>query len=450
MKRYFIIFFLVGGGRVWANPVSLDLATVERETLAHSPRLASTRETAQSAAEQAGAQRSRLWPVVGLDGSYRYLTEVPTFQASPLSPSIEMGDHTNYSFGPSINWLAWDSGAIQNTAKGLTQQASARTQEVHSIEDQLLLTARWDLFQVQGTAERLRLLAEALRLAQAQREDVGLRTKAGAASRQDLLQAETEVLSRRREFREAQTAFAGALRNLFALMGTKDPFDLSRPLPEDLAAHRPKDVPSPSLTLVLSSPNTLRATFAPAADRPFDPARPEIMSLKLQADAARSSARAVRAGHWPTLQLAAKSSRDYPNGPVQQEINQNQVGAVARWSLFEGGRVIREVQAQESLARATEERRRQREEDLHRDWQRAREQLAGFMEEEIINRESIEQRRRLAELIYDTYKLGRATFLEVQAANLGLVQAQVQSVKNEVDILSQLALLASLTTEATP
>lgn len=450
MKKSVLIVLFMGVQAAWGEPVTLDLASVERQTLAHSPRLASTRESARSAADQAGAQRSRLWPVFGLEGSYRYLTEVPTFQASPVSPAIEMGDNTNYSFGPAISWMAWDSGAIRNSAKALDQQASARTQEIKATENQLLLSARRALFQVQGTAEGLRLLADALRLAQAQREDVGIRAKAGAASRQDLLQAETEVLSRRREFREMQTAFAVVLRSLFALVGSKDAYDLSRPLPEDLAARRPKGVLPPSLTLVLSSPNSLRATFAPAADRPFDMARPEIVSLAFQADAARASARAARAGHWPTFQLAARSSRDYPNGPVQEEIHQNQVGAVARWPLFEGGRVPQEVQAQESLARAADDRRRQTEEDLIRDWRKAKDQLAGFLEEEEMNRESVEQHRKLAGLVYDAYKLGRATFLEVQAANLGMTQAQVQSVKNEVEILSQLALLASLTSEVTP
>jgi hypothetical protein len=48
-------------------------------------------------------------------------------------------------------------------------------------------------------------------------------------------------------------------------------------------------------------------------------------------------------------------------------------------------------------------------------------------------------------MVYDSYKLGRATFLEVQAANLGLLQDQVKLVKTEVDILSQLAVLSSLT-----
>lgn len=437
-------------GFAWGETLTLDLTTAEKETLAHSPRLAAARESARGAAFQAGAQRSRLWPAIGVEGYYRYQTEVATLRPSPMAPAVELGDNPNYSVGPAVNWLAWDSGAIRYSARALAGQASARAEDVRATENQLLLAARRGLFQVQGTAERLRLLADALILAQAQRDDVDVRTNAGAASRQDLLQAETEVLTRRREFREAQTAFAVTLRDLLALMGSTAQQDLTRPLPADLAARRPKGVPSPSATIVLSSPNVLRSTFAPAAGRPFDAGRPEIVALALQSSAAKDSARAERAGHWPTLQLAAKVSRDYPNGPVHEEITQKQAGAVARWPLFEGARVTREVRAKESLAQAAEDRRRQTEEDLLRDWRRAREQLAGFEEEELIIQESVEQRRRLAQLIYETYQLGRATFLEVQAANLGLLQEQVQAVRAEVEILSQLALLSSLTTEGTP
>ena len=288
-------------------------------------------------------------------------------------------------------------------------------------------------------------MADGLRLGQAQRNDVRVRTKAGAASQQDILQAETEVLSRRTQFREAQTAFAVSLRDLLSLMGSREDHDLSRPLPRDLTGHLPAEIPAPSLMIELAPPSALRPRFAPAAGLPFDPARPEVLSYRLQSNAARQSAQAARAGHGPTLQLAAKTSLDYPNGPVHEQINQNSAGAVARWPLFEGNRVVHEVQGQESLARASDEKRQQVEENLYRDWQRARDQLAGLTEEEEINKESVDQQRRLAQMVYDSYTLGRATFLEVQAANLGLLQDQVQSVKTEVDILSQLAILSSFT-----
>jgi outer membrane protein TolC len=445
MRRLFLLLPLLSHLAWGVETLTLELASIEEETLAHSPLLAATRQVAQGAEDQTHAQRSRLWPVLSVDGSYRYQTEVPTIKVNPLSPGIELGDNPNYSIGPALAWLAWDSGAIKNSAKALSHQAAAREQDVRATENQLRLAARVGVFHVQGSAERLRLLADGLRLAQAQRNDVRVRTQAGAASRQDLLQAETEVLSRRTQFREAQTALAIEIRSLLALSGAVGNFDLARPLPADLAAHRPESIPAPTLSIVLESPTGLRARFASVSDRPFDPARPEIISLGHQAEAARKSAQVARAGNGPTLQLAAKTSLDYPNGPVHEEINQKTVGAVARWSLFEGNRVAHEVRGQESLARASEEKRQQMEEDLVRDWQRARDRLAGLTEGETLNKESVDQQRRFSLMVYDSYTAGRATFLEVQAANLGLLQDQVRLVITQVDILTQLAVLSSLT-----
>lgn len=293
-------------------------------------------------------------------------------------------------------------------------------------------------------------MADGLRLAQAQRDDVRVRNQAGAASRQDLLQAETEVLARRREFREVQTALAMGVRDLLTLMGQGKTLDLARPLPESLATLRPEGVPEPTLILSLPATASLRAEFAPAADRLFDSARPELVSLSLEAEAARFAARAAKAGHGPSVQLLAKTSRDYPNGPVHEVITQNTFGAVARWPLFEAGRVTRQVKEQEALARSTDNRLRQTEDNLWRDWQRARDRLAGLLEEAGYERDSVRERERLAKLVYDAYRAGQTPFLEVQAANLGLLQAQSQSVITEVNILSQLALLRSLSTEVTP
>jgi hypothetical protein len=134
----------------------------------------------------------------------------------PFLPGVELGDNPNYSVGPAMTWLAWDSGAVRNSAKSLSSQAIRHDSGGLSPRKTNFAWRSVELFQVQGTAERLRLLADGLRLAQAQRNDVLVRTKAGAASQQDLLQAETEVLSRRTQFREAQTAFAVAIRDLLA------------------------------------------------------------------------------------------------------------------------------------------------------------------------------------------------------------------------------------------
>jgi outer membrane protein TolC len=449
MKRALFVLSLLRG-IAWGETLTLDLATVEQNTLRHSPSLRATQEIYSASAFSAAAQSAQLSPTLGIEGYYRHQSEVPSFRASPASPLVELGDNENYSVGPAINWLLWDSGAIRRSVAALNQQSLARTQDIRATENQLILNARLHFFQIQGMAEGLRLFADALRLALAQENDVRIRYQAGSASRQELLQAETEVLARRREFRKAQTSLAGTIRDLLTLMGTGDDVDLSHPLPENVNNQRPAGIPLPSLVLAIPAPSLVRPRLEGLIDRPFDDTRPEILSLAFQAQAARDSAQAVKAGHGPSLQVSAKTSLDYPNGPLHEQINQNAIGAMARWSLFEGGRIKKETREQEALARSAEERRRQTEEDLRRDWQRAREHLIGFKEEEAIAAQSIERHEKLAKLVYESYLAGQNPFLEVQAANLGLLNAHVQSVTIEVNILSQLARIASLTTEGTP
>jgi len=53
----------------------------------------------------------------------------------------------------------------------------------------------------------------------------------------------------------------------------------------------------------------------------------------------------------------------------------------------------------------------------------------------------------LAGLVYESYKAGRSTFIEVQSANLRELEAKVQSAKTDVQILIQLAVLSSLSKE---
>jgi len=50
----------------------------------------------------------------------------------------------------------------------------------------------------------------------------------------------------------------------------------------------------------------------------------------------------------------------------------------------------------------------------------------------------------LARLTYKSYKAGTVRFLEVQTANLQALDAKIQSVSNNVQLLMQLSVLSSL------
>ena len=425
-----------------AQELTLPLAEAEASAVAGSPQLAAQADLETAAASRARAQNGRRAPALSLDGTFRYLSEIPAFRPTPLAPPVEMGDHRNYSLGPTLAWTAWDSGALRSSVQSFSALAAARTNDRVGAERRLRLSVQLTYFQVRGSLERLRLVADALRLAQAQHADIDLRRRAGAASREDALKAHGEVLARRRTLREAQTELAGDLRDLQALANPSANTDLTRPWPRGV--DRPADVPVPSITVALDDEAALFARFEPAIDLAFDARHPDLESLADQARAADRAAAGLRAGHGPAVVLSARSSRDYPNGPVHETITQNSAGANLRWSLFEGGRAVREAEEQASLARAARDRRRQTENDLRREWAKARDRWTGAREETELNRAAVQERTELARLTYDAYRAGRTPFLEVQSANLQLLDAQTALARSRLAELTQLAVLESL------
>lgn len=431
------------------EPDVLALTHCVEVALARSPGLAAADAVRAAADQKAHGLRAQGAPKFFLDGQVRRLSEVPILKPSPLAPAVEMGDNLNYSFGPQAQWQLWDSGVRRHAAAGLTALAAARAAEGEAAAKDVRWSVRRAYFQIMGAAERLRSVAEVLRLAQAQREDVRLRKDAGTASRQDWLQSEAEALGRLREFREAQAELGSALRALFLL--TRDPApDLLRPLPRDLSRHRPAEIPPPTFIFESESVATLREALEPATRRAFDAAAPDLRAGALSARAAREAAASVRSGRGPVVLLQARSSRDYPNGPVHEAVQQNTLGASARWSLFEGGRSVREAAEQDSLARAADARRAQTQDERQAAWAQARDRLAGLVEEEEVQTRLIDRRRDIAETIYDAYQAGRASYLEVETANTTLLNARVQGARLTVDILTHLAWLDRLSSPEAP
>lgn len=437
-RRWKSLFLLGATGTFAAAVRALTLDECVAAALDRSPALVAADAVRAAAEARADSLRAQGVPKLSLDAQWRHLAVVPAFKPSPFAPAVEMGDNTNYSFGPQALWSVWDSGQRRRAAAGLSHQAAARAAERDALENELRWSVRRAYFQAMGAAERIRSVAEVLRLAEAQREDIRLRRDAGAASRQDWLQSEAEALGRRREFNEAQADLAAALRALFLLTRSPAP-DLRRPLPRDVAERRPSDVPAATFVFESDDPAALRARLADAARRPFNTDAPDLRAADLAARAAREAAASVRAGRGPSVQLLARASRDYPNGPVKESIRQNTLGATARWSIFEGGRSLRDAAEQDALAAAAAARLDQTGEDRRFAWAQARERLASLSEEEDIQRRLVDRRREIAEVVYDSYKAGRASYLEVESANTTFLNARVQSARLTVEILTQLA-----------
>lgn len=424
--------------------LELTLKTVQADALARSEHLKAADSEVQGANARGDSQHALLWPRLSFDASYRYVTEVPEIRL-PTS-TMAMGDHHNYSVGLMLNWTLFDGGAIWNTWRGAKTLAASKGEEARMARRQVLLASKLAYYRVQLGIEQQRLVANSLKLAEAQHSDIAKRLKAGTSSRIDWLSAHREVLSLRLQFRNSQGELGSVLRDLFALTHPKDTYDTSSPLDVRLEAQGLDDVFEPTL-IVKAEP--LEALLATTKDQFTLTVKqhPQVQALAFQADAMQRTADGIRGNLWPKLMASVKSSFDYPNGPNLERIQQNSIGATLSFPIFEWSRTRSEASEKEFQSEALQWRREAAETDLKRDFQRARDLLTIYRAQKAVLARSVQESEELARLVYASYRAGRASFLEVQSANLKEFESKVQLARNDAQILMQVATLESLSTE---
>lgn len=430
---------------VQAADLRLTLKDAETAALSNSPALAAARFELSAASRQETAQRSYLFPTLALDGSYRWVEEVPSIQMAP-GRTLSFGDHRSNTVGVGASWQIWDWGAALQAWKSVQAQTESRRQAVRASRRQALLAVRLAYFQVQAAAEQTRLIADTLKLSQAQHRDINARYRAGTASRADALAAHQEVLSWSRQLRSARGDLAAALRDLHAAMGVEPSADLSLPIDSFTRKDPPADLAPPSVTVALDALSENLSDLA-AVPSPPDASLPQPAQLEALAQGARRQAGAQKALLLPKVQLTARASYDYPNGPVLETIQQNMVGVSASMPLFDWGRTLAQARAASDQARAYEKRRDQALSDLSRDWSKATDQLRSLEDQRSLNEQSVKETRELAGLAYESYKSGRIGFTEVETANLRALQAAILAARTDVQILVQRALVAALSKE---
>ncbi|MBI5209645.1 MAG: TolC family protein [Elusimicrobia bacterium] len=435
----------VPGKAADAPALTMPLAEAEKRALETSSGLESVRLEFEAAKAAALSQRSFLVPELRLEASGRYQSEVSEL-ALPI-PGTEprrLGDNINYSVGPAMQWNVWDMGAARKSWRSFSELAKAKSAEYESARRQSLLAARTAYFQVQLALESLRLLADHLKLASAQHRDIKLGLEAGTKSRIDLLMAHLEMLARKRQFRQARTDLASALRDLFNLTGWGEGLDASLPLDARTKDALPEGAEPPSLIIELDPIDKSAAALAKVALAGPDPSHPTLLSLAGLARSFTLASQGYKAQRWPKLTLSAKTSLDYPNGAELNDFSQNTVGLAASMPLFEWGRSADRAKEGEGRAHAASKRQEQAWKDLGRDWNKSSDQLANLKSQQEINKANVAEASELAGLVYDSYQAGRSTFLEVQSANVRALEAKVIAVRTDVQVLMQLAMLGSL------
>lgn len=429
-----------------APTLSLTLDGSVQAALKASHSLQAARLDAEAAHHMASAAWAASLPRLSLDGSYRWVKEIPSVKLSPSAPAAQFGDNNNYSIGLSAHWDIFSGIGTWRQWQAAEAGAKAKDAQLAFQERALRLRTRLAYYQTQLAATKLRLLAQSLSLAQSQDQDLQLRLKAGSSSRIDALSASNEELDRRAQFRLAQSGLAGALRELFALSGEGEGADLSLPMVDATGQSLPADVDAPSLTVSLQDTGSLLTALEAAGGRPFAAENhPQMLALQALVDRARRQADAVYAQHYPHGGIGAKQSLDYPNGPVLEQVNQTQFTAGVSVPLFSFGAVSDQVQGAEADAQAAAERQADALTGLQRDWAKSRDRLAALKAQRSLLQQRSAQAEGLQQLVYKAYKIGGANYLEVQSSGLRALQAGLDLAVSETQMLIELANLSALT-----
>ncbi|NTV52639.1 MAG: TolC family protein, partial [Candidatus Firestonebacteria bacterium] len=192
-------WFLAGIAHAVVPEVNLTLAQAEEQALAFSPALKAKRAELAASEAKVDAQTALLWPRLTLEGSWRYVTEVPELSILPGRPALPFGDHNNYSVGPMLSWNFWDAGGAYYARLTARSAQQAKADEVQGLERSLKLQVRTAYFQAQMASAQVRLLVDAFKLFNAQYQDIRTQYRAGASTRIDSLSSHQDLLSSQRQ-----------------------------------------------------------------------------------------------------------------------------------------------------------------------------------------------------------------------------------------------------------
>lgn len=405
-------------------PVSAEIITLsdaENSALNYSKKLKSAISEQKSYEDRALVLKTQLYPKLFLDGSYKHIASVQEIALPvPGFPPVKLGDNTNYSLGPQATWTLLDFGATINTFKAAYAVAQAKQSEADAAKNNVLLSVRLAYFYVCLAEEQMALYTDALKLANTQYDDIRLNVRAGTKSLTDELKSHQEVISKMKQLRQSKSELALANKSLSALMGR----EFEEAVPDKI--------------------DSLIEKFEIFLKSKLNTQHPGIMIYQKYAEASKYSKQAASSIRWPRVQLSARSSIEYPNGAKLEAYNQTVLGAALNWPLFESGASTRRLDEYESASKAGFQRAEQALSDLKSERDKTIIELENLYDQKKLNDISISETERISEILYSSYKAGSLSYIEIENANFKALEAKIQAARTKVQILINLAILASM------
>lgn len=447
MKILVIPFLLIGYSLLTTPPAmadttpetfSLTLKNAQKMAEENSNAIESSRYILEAAKAQAIASSSSLYPRADFNGNYFYQTHIPT--QTFAGSNVKMGANDNYSIGPVVSYTLFDGGKAKNNTRSARLNADAKQQDVLSQKRDIRHSVSLTYARVQLYASNLAMTMDALKLSQGQSADIDLRFKVGTASKLDKISAHKEMLNYKLLFYQAQNDLASSLYDLFALTGETKTYNTRRPLPRELASNLAKDIDVPTLLITIDPLETTLTKLSSNQHQFASPGgeTPQIKSLSLLAQSSQMASKSQDAANKPKFSISAESRTAYPDSSKQEQYNNNIFSVSVSLPLWDANQNRSLAKKYLNEAKAQEKIKAQKISDMTRDHNKATAAIGNLESQLLISQDSTKEAAEIASLTYHSYTAGKATFLEVQSANLRLMDARVNTAKIEYNLVTQL------------
>jgi outer membrane protein TolC len=422
---------------------TLSLEEAERQAVAASYSLVLAQAQKKAADEMVQEYRAALRPVITLDGSYRYIDEISSVRMGPNT--IEFTQHDNYSIGPTVSYELLNGGASRSALESARRLSAARSREEEAVQLAQLAAVRAAYLGVQLSIENQANVAESLLLTQARMKDMRSRERAGAASHLDLISMEREELELRLRFEQATAALAMNLRKLTTLL------DDNRSLPEPLIPignklrhSYPQGSAEANVVVTCESFAKTAAALQQHISELPNRNHPRLAALEETAKAADLAAESIDRSTYPSLRIFAKATYDYPNGPVDEALVQKAVGMTFTMKIYDGGRTraLKAQKASEAIIRRYQKAQLERE--FEESWLNARTALSTLQSQLAIAEKSINKAKDEARVVFQNYKLGVRSYLDVQRADTKVLEAEFSRSRLMAQMIAELTTLNQL------
>lgn len=430
-----IIFSMASPGvfskSLLSSPLIFTLNEIETIMLNQSLDIKSKESEVTATQEKRHSLPSNYIPKISLEGSYKYLSEVPEINMGP-GRTINFGDNKNYSIGPTLTMTLLDFNSKSHLQASLNKNVSAKKNEVLSLKSNVLFKTRYHYINLTFLLEKRKVIANSLKVANKQLKDVTSKRRFGSGSKIDLLTAQKEVHELESQFKEISFNIATEQSELFKVSFYQ----------------KIKETDFETDQSYLESLDLIKNRFISYRYREYnDVDSSKIKTLKDQAESLESQASSISSQRYPKVNLFARTSLDYPNGPDLSQFNQNSVGVTISIPLFDGGEISHNVGEKQNQALALRLQVINEQRNLIESIQLLMKRIDNLTEQNEIIQKKIIESNEISELIYKSYQEGRATFIEVERANVKSREAKLNLSSNEYQITINLIQLANIAGE---